>query len=77
MANHCHITPGLPGETPSEIPDPLGELHGQSLMLRDLLEAVDDLAHLMGPKSGPVYAILTLALPIARTLARDLEGIQS
>lgn len=45
-------------------------------LLHGLIEAIDGLAELLGPKSDPVYAIVQAALPLARDLRRDLDRIR-
>lgn len=51
----------------------LGELHNRAVILEGLIEAMDELAELIGPRGTPIYAILQCAVPMARNLARDLD----
>ncbi|MDP2051115.1 MAG: hypothetical protein Q8K33_19970 [Cypionkella sp.] len=51
------------------------DIHDDSLHLRGLIEALDQLADLFGPKSDPLFSITRSALPLARKISADLERV--
>lgn len=53
---------------------PLPELHERARLLSGLVDAMDELAELIGPRGTPIYAIIQAAVPMARDLARDLDA---
>lgn len=51
----------------------LSDIHTDAIQLHGLIEALDHLIGLAGPKSTPLWAIVTSALPLARKLKDEIE----
>jgi hypothetical protein len=51
----------------------LSDTHLDTLQLRELIQALDALQDLGGAKSGPIWAIVQCALPLARKISSDIE----
>ncbi|MDP2051537.1 MAG: hypothetical protein Q8K33_22190 [Cypionkella sp.] len=73
MEKKSTLNSTLPGS--DAILPKLTDIHDDALHLRGLIEALDQLADLFGPKSDPLFSITRSALPLARKIAADLERV--
>jgi hypothetical protein len=48
-----------------------------AIRLESLIEAMDALTDRLGPDSGPVYACIASALPIAKRISRQLDNLST
>jgi hypothetical protein len=48
-----------------------------AIRLESLIEAMDGLTDRLGPDSGPVYACIASALPIAKRISRQLDNLSA
>lgn len=65
----------MPGND-TGLPD-LSDIHTDAIQLHGLIEALDHLMGLTGPKSTPIWAIVTSALPLARKVKDELEQVMA
>lgn len=56
------------------LPD-IKDIHLGTLQLHGLIEALNFLMEFAGPKSAPIWAVVTSALPLARKISADLERV--
>ena len=66
-------TPATPAAD-SGLPKP-GDVYTDSLILLDLLTALDGLSDRVGPEGGPVSSLILVTLPRMQKLTDDLEAL--
>jgi hypothetical protein len=53
----------------------MGAIHHKAMQLEGLIEALDQLTDLIGPRGNPLTSIIQVALPLAKSLSDDLEKL--
>lgn len=53
----------------------LKDIHVEAIRLRHLILALENLIELGGPESGPIWAIVDCAVPLARKVCNDIERV--
>lgn len=51
------------------------DLRESAYILDGLVEAMDGLTHLLGPRGNPLFALIVSARPLAARIARGLDDI--
>lgn len=53
----------------------MGAIHHKAMQLEGLIEALDQLSDLIGPRGHALTSIIQVALPLAKSLSDDLEKL--
>ena len=53
----------------------LSYIHLDTLQLQGLIEALDVLQDLGGPRSAPIWAVVKSVVPLARKISSDIERV--